>query len=408
MGRAARHAGDDGRLTMSYPNNRDDHHSLETRLVHAATGAGGRLPAESVAPAIQKGSTVLLPNAASLYDHSIPNYGRQGLAAQKALAEAMCDLEGAKFCQLYGSGLAAVTGALMSILHSGDTILVTDGVYHPVRRFCGEFLNRFGVETIYYPADASPSEIMALATTSTRLIFIESPASLTFEMVDVAAVVQMARARGILTMADNTWGAGLSFRPLEHGVDLSMQALTKYVCGHSDVFLGSVCTNNPQVEAALKLAMIIAGFSVSAEDAYQGLRGLRTLPLRFARHGESGLIVARWLQQRPEVARVLHPALPGDPGHDIWSRDYKGACGLLGVELVDMPQHHVERILNCLKLFGLGFSWGGFESLAIVSKPTRTAKPWAGGPLIRLNIGLETPEDLISDLQQAFEVAGSA
>ena len=393
---------------MAYPDNQTPSPSLETRLVHAAAGAGGRLPAESVGPAIQKASTVLMPNAASLYDHNRPTYGRQGMASQKALADAICDLEGAQFCQLYGSGLAAATGALLSVLKAGDTLLVTDGVYHPVRLFCDEFLNRFGIATDYYPADAAPDQIMALAKAQTRLILIESPASLTFEMTDVPALAAMARARGILTMADNTWGAGLSFRPLEHGVDMSMQALTKYVCGHSDVFLGSVCTNNPRVEADLKRAMIIAGFAVSAEDAYQGLRGLRTLPTRFARHGESGLIVARWLQTRPEVARVLHPALPENLGHDIWRRDYQGTCGLFGVELVAMPHDKVEAILNNLKLFGLGFSWGGFESLAILSRPTRTVSQWKGGPLIRLHIGLESPADLIEDLRQALDMVCAA
>jgi cysteine-S-conjugate beta-lyase len=288
------------------------------------------------------------------------------------------------------------------VLQAGDTILVTDGVYQPVRRFCTGLLRRFGVETIFYPADAAAEEILALAPPQTRLILMESPASQTFEMVDVPAVARLARDRGILTMIDNTWAAGLVFRPLDHGVDLSAQALTKYVCGHSDVFLGSVCVNSPELEAALRQTMVDAGFAVTGEEAYQGLRGLRTLPTRFARHAASAMEVATWLQQQPEVARVLYPAMPQDRFHDLWRRDYAGACGLFSVELHPMPNAVVERLLDGLKLFGLGFSWGGFESLATLAVPTRTARRWTGGPIVRLSIGLESPGDLIADLDQAL------
>ncbi len=392
---------------MAYPSNGPGEDSrppasLETRIVHAAAGAGARLPAETVGPAIQKASTVLLPNTAALFDSSRPTYGRQGLASQMALAGALCELENARFCQLYGSGLAAITGALMSVLKSGDTILVTDGVYQPVRRFCDGLLRRFGVRTLYYPADAAPEAIIALAPDETRLILIESPASLTFEMTDTPTLARLARTRGILTLMDNTWAAGFAFRPLDHGVDLSVQALTKYVCGHSDVFLGSVCVKDPALEHLLKQTMIDAGFAVSGEDAYQGLRGLRTLPTRFDRHGASALEVARWFQQQPETARVLYPALPEDAGHALWRRDYDRACGLFGVELRPMAEADVARFLDGLRLFGLGFSWGGFESLATLSRPTRTARPWTGGPLVRFSIGLESPGDLIADLDQAL------
>lgn len=388
---------------MTYPSNSDHpEQSRETRIVHSAAGAGASLPAETVGPAIQKASTILLPNTAALFDSSRPNYGRQGLASQMALSQAMCELENARFCQLYGSGLAALTGALVSVLAAGDVILVTDGVYQPVRRFCDGQLQRFGVRTIFYPADASPDAILAICPPETRLILIESPASQTFEMTDVPQLARLARARGILTLMDNTWAAGLAFRPLEHGVDLSAQALTKYVCGHSDVFLGSVCVNDPALEHALRQTMIDAGFAVTGEDAYQGLRGLRTLPTRFARHAASALEVARWFQQQPETARVLYPALPQDRFHALWKRDYDQACGLFGVELNPMPEAEVERFLDGLRLFGLGFSWGGFESLATLSRPTRTASPWTGGPLVRFSIGLESPGDLIADLDQAL------
>jgi len=376
--------------------------SIDTRMVHAAAGAGASLPAETVGPAIQKASTVLLPNTAALFDQSRPTYGRQGLASQMALARGMCELENASFCQLYGSGLAAITGALMSVLEAGDTILVTDGVYQPVRRFCTGLLRRFGVQTIFYPVDAEAEEILALAPPQTRLILLESPASQTFEMVDVPAVARLARERGILTLLDNTWAAGLVFRPLDHGVDLSAQALTKYVCGHSDVFLGSVCVNNTELEAKLRQTMIDAGFSVTGDEAYQGLRGLRTLPTRFARHASSAMEVACWLQRQPEVARVLYPAMPQDRFHALWRRDYSGACGLFSVELQPMPDAMVERLLDGLKLFGLGFSWGGFESLATLARPSRTARQWTGGPIVRLSVGLESPGDLIADLDQAL------
>jgi cystathionine beta-lyase len=392
---------------MAYPSNDPGEPerpvgSRETRIVHAAAGAGASLPAETVGPAIQKASTVLLPNTAALFDTSKPTYGRQGLASQMALSQAMCELENARFCQLYGSGLAALTGALLSVLKAGDVILVTDGVYQPVRRFCGGLLRRFGVRTIFYPADATPDAILALAPPETRLILIESPASQTFEMTDTPTLTRLARDRGILTLMDNTWAAGFAFRPLDHGVDMSAQALTKYVCGHSDVFLGSVCVNDPALETQLRHTMIDAGFAVTGEDAYQGLRGLRTLPTRFDRHAASALEVARWFQQQPETARVLYPALPEDRFHSLWKRDYDRACGLFGVELNPMSDARVERFLDSLRLFGLGFSWGGFESLATLSRPTRTASPWTGGPLVRFSIGLESPGDLIADLDQAL------
>lgn len=381
--------------------------AVETRLVHAASGAGNRLSAETVGPPIQKASTVLMPDAKSLYAHDRPTYGRQGLASHHALVEALCELERASRCQLYGSGLAAVTGALMSVLAAGDEILVTDGVYQPVRRFCDGFLRRFGVTTRYYPSGAAADRVMDMATPKTRLILIESPCSLTFELTDVSALTSAASARGVLTLMDNTYAAGFALKPLDHGVDLSMQALTKYVCGHSDTFLGSVCTRREDLWEMLKTTTVDAGFAVAPEDAYQGLRGLRTLGARFPRHGDSGLVVAKWLEARPEVVRVLHPALPSHPQHELWRRDYTGTGGLFGVELEPMPAARVEAFLNALKLFGLGFSFGGFESLAILSKPTRTASPWTGGPLIRLNVGLEAPEDLIADLAQAFDALGA-
>lgn len=371
----------------------------ESRLIRA--GAGRKPDAKTVAPAIQRGSTVLLPDARSLYDGTF-GYGRSGLNAQHALCDALCELEGATQTQVFPSGLAAITAALTAVLKAGDHILVVDTVYKPVRQFCDSVLARFGVSVDYYDARLDAEALMALATPATRLILLESPGSLTFEVQDVPAIAAAARARGILTLMDNTWGAGLLFKPLAHGVDLSVQALTKYVCGHSDVFMGSVAVTDRKLATAMEDAVHEHGWAVTGDDAYQALRGLRTLAVRMARHGENGLTVARWLAEQPQVLRVIHPALPGDAGHALWRRDFTGACGLFAVVLRPGPDKAVEAFLNALKLFGLGFSWGGFESLAINCDPQfkrRKVSVDYGGPVIRLHVGLESPADLIADLE---------
>ena len=376
----------------------------ETRLIRA--GHMDKLPAQTVSPPIQRGSTVLLPNAKALYDGTL-GYGRAGLAAQFALMEALCELEGAKAVQLYPSGLAAMTASIMAVLKAGDHLLVVDSVYRPVRYFCDKVLKRFGVAVDYYDPNLGADGLLALANPATRLIVLESPGSLSFEMQDVPAIAAAARARGVLTLVDNTWGAGRLFKPLAHGADISVQALTKYVCGHSDVFMGSAAANDPKLAAALEASVMDHGWAVSGEDAYQALRGLRTLATRLDRHGESGLAVARWLADQSEVLRVLHPALPGAPGHAIWARDFSGACGLFGFVLQPGSPAKVEAFLDALKLFGLGFSWGGFESLAISCDhqlKMRSLAPDFGGPLMRLHVGLENVDDLIADLRQALDV----
>jgi cystathionine beta-lyase len=378
----------------------------ETRLIRA--GASPKTLAKTVGPPIQKGSTVLLPNAASLYDDdSYLTYGRQGLAAQAALQEALAEMEGAKAVTLYPSGLAALTGALLAVLKAGDEVLATDAIYKPSRRFCDHVLRRFGIGVRYFDPQATAGDLMAMAGDATRLILMESPGSLTFEMQDMPAVAAAARARGILTVADNTWGAGYLFKPLEHGVDISVQALTKYVGGHSDVFMGSAAASDPKLALALESGVIHLGWAVTGEDAYQMLRGLRTLPTRLAKHGQSGLKVAAWLRDQQEVAALYHPALPGCPDHALWARDYRGACGLFAFALQPGPEAAVHAFLDELKLFGLGFSWGGFESLAVSCDPqlkTRKVQRQYAGPLIRLHIGLENPDDLIADLEGALAV----
>jgi cystathionine beta-lyase len=383
-----------------------------TRLVHAGTEPPAHLP-RTVGPPVQRGSTVLLPNAASLYDGSLPTYGRHGLAPHDALSAALSELEGGVYTQLYASGLAALTGAMLSVLAAGDAVLAVDCAYAPIRRFCDGFLARFGVSTRYFPARAAAEEVMALVTPATRLIVLESPGSLTFEMQDVGAVAAAARARGVLTLIDNTYGAGLLFKPLAHGVDLSAQALTKYVGGHSDVFMGSVAVADPALASRLRIGVRDTGWSVSPDDAYQMLRGLRTLETRLARHGASGLEVARWLEGQPEVARVLHPALPGSPDQALFARDFTGPNGLFSLELAPAPARAVNVLLDALELFGLGFSWGGFESLAIPCDPqltfARSVEPWsAAGPVVRLHVGLEDPADLIADLRRGLDAFAAA
>lgn len=379
--------------------------SDETRLIHA-----GKLTeplARTVGPPIQKGSTVLLPNAAALYDDANHlTYGRAGLAAQVCLQDALATLEGAEGVTLYPSGIAAISGAMLALVSAGDEVLVVDNVYKPVRRFCDNVLKRFGVTVRYFDPATTPDRLVGEASNAVRMILMESPGSLSFEMQDVPAIAALAKARGILTAIDNTWAAGHLFRPLDHAVDVSIQALTKYVGGHSDVFMGSAAARDPAIVRKLADGINHMGWAVSGEDAYAILRGLRTLPVRMERQGASGLKVAAWLRDQPEVAALFHPALPGCPDHALWARDFKGACGLFGFALRPAPQAAVDAFLDALKVFGLGFSWGGFESLAISCdpqlKPRRFPKDY-GGPLIRLHVGLEDPDDLIADLRTGLD-----
>lgn len=379
----------------------------ETRLIHAGLHVETGKPAPlTVSPVIQKGSTVLLPNAAALYDDdNFVTYGRQGLAAHEALKDGLKALENAIGVELYPSGVAAVTGAMLAVLSAGDEVLVTDNIYKPTRRFCDKVLAKYGVATRYFDPSQSPEDLVGSASSKTRLIVMESPGSLSFELQDMGAVAALAHQRGILTLADNTWGAGLYYKPLDHGIDISVQALTKYVGGHSDVFMGSAAAKSPEIAKLLADGVLNLGWAVSPEDAYQMLRGLRTLPTRLARHDASGRKIAAWLAQRPEVQTVLHPALPGAPGHNLWARDFSGACGLFGFVLKPASAKAVDAFHDALKIFGLGFSWGGFESLAIPCDeqlgPRSFLKSY-GGPLVRLHIGLEDPDDLIADLEAGF------
>ncbi|HEY5107049.1 MAG TPA: cystathionine beta-lyase [Caulobacteraceae bacterium] len=376
-----------------------------TRLIRS--GSGPAKPARTVGPPIQKGSTVLLGRAADLYDTAQPTYGRGGLGTQETLISALAELEGATAVRLFPSGLAAMTGAMLAVLKAGDEVLLTDAAYKPTHRFCDNVLKRFGVSVRIYAPRTSPDALIAMAGSATRLIVLESPGSLTFEVQDTPAIAALASARGLLTLMDNTWAAGLFFKPLAHGVDISVQALTKYVGGHSDVFMGSAAATAPELVEALDHAIWDFGWSVAPEDAYQMLRGLRTLPTRMARHQQSAVAVGRWLSEHPSVARVLYPALPGAPDHALWRRDFTGAAGVFSVVLRPCPAPAVHAFLDRLELFGLGFSWGGFESLALDCDPQFEARghlPKFEGPVVRLNIGLEDPDDLIADLVRALSV----
>jgi len=386
-----------------------------TRPPNDATGLirAGRAPARlarTVGPPIQKGTTVLLPDAASLYATDQPTYGRGGLATQETLASALAELESAAAVRLFPSGLAALAGAMLAVLKAGDDILVTEAIYKPTRRFCDNVLARFGVHVRYYAPRTAAQALLAMAGPSTRLIVMESPGSLTFEIQDTPAIAALARSSGVLTLMDNTWAAGLYFKPLTKGVDISIQALTKYVAGHADIFMGSAATTDPRLSDALDHAIWDFGWAVSPEEAYQVLRGLRTLPTRMARHQASGLAVATWLSNQPQVAEVLHPALPASRDHALWKRDFTGAGGLFSVVLRACPTAAVHAFLDALELFGLGFSWGGFESLALDADPqfdVRETPPSFAGPVVRLNIGLEDPEDLVDDLRRALRVLAS-
>jgi len=357
-------------------------------------------------------STLLYPTAEDYVAHrGRYHYGRRGTPTSEALENAVRTLDGPACAAvaLLPSGLAAISSALLAVLKSGDHILVTDSVYLPTRKFCDSVLARYGVATTYYDPLIGGG-IAALFTPNTRAVFCEAPGSLTFETQDIPAVAAVAHARSALVLADNTWAGPLYFRALEKGVDLSVISGTKYFGGHSDVMLGTVSAN-AATAAVLKDYVGLAGLCVGPDDMFLGLRGLRTMGVRLARHQESGLEVARWLRERPEVARVLHPALDTDPGHAIWRRDFTGACGLFSIVLKPMPQKAAYAFLNALTLFGMGASWGGYESLAIPFDVSsfRTATRWSpGGPAIRLHIGLEDVSDLIADLERGFAAMAAA
>jgi cysteine-S-conjugate beta-lyase len=359
-----------------------------------------------VNPPVYRASTILYDSVAALKAGGTTNadgkffYGRRGTPTQWALAEALTEMEpGAAGTMLYSSGVAAVTGALLSVLKPGDELLMVDSAYDPTRSFCDGFLDHFGVTTTYYDPMIG-SGIEALITGKTRALFMESPGSHSFEVQDVPAIVAVAKAHGLVTLIDNTWATPLYFKAMEHGVDLSIVACTKYIVGHSDAMIGSVTANAARYPALRKTAQTL-GHHVGADDAWLALRGLRTLHVRLKQHEASALKIARWLQDQPQVARVLHPALPDCLGHALWQRDFTGSTGLFSFILHGGTDVARAALIDGLDHFGIGFSWGGYESLAIPSDiaDIRSAVPWvAEGLGIRLQIGLEDADDLIADL----------
>ncbi|MEX1252159.1 MAG: cystathionine beta-lyase [Hyphomonas sp.] len=380
-----------------------DEAAPETRLIHTRAG---RLDRVTVNPPLERASTVLFRDEAGLYGAK-PTYGRMGLTVHRELEAAMGELEGASHTRLAGNGLQACALAIASVVSTGDHLLFSDSTYGPTARFCERRLKAMGIEAERFDP-RSGGEIASLFRPNTKAIFLEAPGSLTFEITDTPAIAAAASQRGIRTILDNTWGAGLLHQPLALGVDICVQALTKYAVGHADAFGGAVMTRSSSLYTRIAAASEDWGITLAPDDAYLALRGLRSLHTRLKAHEAAGLEMAHWLAGRPEVADVLHPALPGSPDHVLWQRDFTGSNGLFGVILNPVPEGSLERFFGALSLFSLGFSWGGFESLIIPcdQQLERMKGSWTetrAGPLLRVHIGLESTRDLKADLEVGFK-----
>ncbi|WP_149537657.1 cystathionine beta-lyase [Siccirubricoccus phaeus] len=384
-------------------------HGFATRLSHA--GRAGTHVHGFVNPPVHRGSTVLFPNVAARREGAkhrfdqYMTYGTQGGPTHYALEDVIAEIEGGSRALIVGTGLAAVAVPLLAYLKAGDHCLMPDSCYGPARNLCDGLLQGWGIETTYYDPVIDAAGLAALFRPNTKVLYTESPGSHTFEVQDVPALAEVAHAKGARVLMDNTWGIH-HFKPFAKGVDVSIQALTKYVGGHSDVLLGSVTVNSEAEWRTVRGTASLLGQYASPDDVWLALRGVRTMAVRLQRQQASGLEVARWLEARPEVQQVLHPALPSHPQHALWRRDFTGACSLFGV--VFQPRYTVEgvsRFIDALQLFGIGASWGGFESLAILTSGhvTRTAGGAGfGGPMARIHVGLEEPADLIADLEQGL------
>lgn len=363
-----------------------------------------------VNPPLFRGSTILAESfeaweSAKKTDNPYGNYGRFGSPTIRAFESAIAELEGGHACRVFPSGLSACTHTLMALLKSGDHVLITDNVYGPTRAFADGMLGRLGIAVEYFDPTLG-ADIATLIRPQTRLVFLESPGSLSFEVADIPAIARVVHAAGALVAVDNSWASPLYFKPFAHGADISIQAATKYILGHSDALLGTVTCNERAWAAFLPHAQLF-GETAGPEDVSLALRGLRTLGVRLRQHWQSGLALAQAIEHHPAVKRVMHPALPGDPGHAIWKRDFLGASGLFSFVLNTEDQRVTSAFFGALKHFGIGLSWGGFESLALpIGKPKRSASTWAhGGTLIRIHAGLEAPQDLIADLRAALDAA---
>ena len=388
---------------MQKKQNCTKNYHTDTRLI--TTGRPTEDHGCFVNPPVIHASTVLFESTDHLYGGNAKYYyGRRGTPTTNALCDALTDLEGAAGTVLTPSGLAACSLALLSVCKSGDHVLITDSAYEPTRNFATQVLAPMGVEVEYYDPRIG-GEINTLFRPNTSAVFTESPGSQTFEMQDIPAIAEAAHARDILVLLDNTWASPLFFDSMSHGVDITIQAGTKYIVGHSDVMLGTISANERAWPRLYEVHGAM-GYHVGPDDVYLALRGLRTMSVRLKQHQESAMALAKWLQARPEVDRVLYPALESDPGHAIWKRDFTGACGLLGFVLKDCSQKQAFAFIDALELFGLGYSWGGFESLVTYVDPRgyRTATTWdEPGQLLRLHVGLEDAADLKADLEKGFE-----
>ena len=389
----------------------DETHRYMTRLSHA--GRAGTNIRGFVNPAVHRGSTMLYPNMAERMKggserlEQKPHYGTGGNPTHWALENVIAEIEGGTRCQVVSTGLAAVTVPLLAYVKSGDHVLMPDSVYGPARSFCDSFLSKMGVATSYYDPCIDAAGIEALFRAETTVLYLESPGSPSFEMQDVPALAAVGRRRGATVMLDNTWGIH-HFQPFRHGVHVSIQALTKYVVGHSDVLLGSITVASEADWERVRGTSLVLGQYASPDDCWLALRGVRTMGVRMEHQMRSAIAVADWLRGRPEIREVLYPALPGARGHEIWKRDFTGACSLFGIVFrPDISREQVFAMAEALQLFGKGASWGGYESLALPSTGflTRTATSGdLGGQAMRLHVGLEDVEDLKADLAQGLAV----
>jgi len=387
---------------------------LRTRLVQR--GRTARSNPGTVNIPVARASTVTFESIADMQevqrrfdaDEPIPTYGMLNMPLRVAFEELMVELEGGHRAVTLPSGLAANAVAIMACASAGEHMLVTDSVYAPVRRFCLRTMARYGVETTFYDPLVGEG-IAGLIRPNTRVVYVESPGSHTFEMQDIPAIAKAAHARGAAVIHDNAWATGVFYRSFDHGADIVVQPGTKYPAGHSDVIIGSVVANErywPRVRDVSR----DFGQMASPDDIFLAMRGMRTLEVRLRQHEKSAMHVARWLEKHPAVRRVLYPALESDPGHAIWKRDYLGATGLFGVELEPCSDRALAAFVDGLELFALGYSWGGFESLVVPQniQKARSVQPWKGGPLIRLHVGLEDADDLCADLGRGLERLRSA
>lgn len=385
--------------------------SATTRLLHAGSPAlrDGSGP---VNVPVVRTSTVRFTNTGAYADYHhrrvagerVASYGRHGLDTHRALEDAVLGLEGGHRAFLAPSGLAAISLVLIALLSPGDHALVADSVYSPVRRVDATLLQRLGITLEYF--SASQDNLATKIRPNTKLIYVESPSSLLYEVLDLPAIAAIAQAHDVPLATDNTWGAGWLYQPLALGANLSIQAATKYIGGHSDVMQGVVVTDSAALSEKIATAYEALGLTIGADDAYLALRGIRTLPVRLAQHQRNATEVANWLQAQPQVERVFYPALPSDPGHTLWKRDFRGANGLVSFAFADgVDSASADSFVNALRWFAIGASWGGYESLALIAAPERLSEhsAWSGAqPVVRLHIGLEDPSDLVNDLKQAM------